>query len=66
MKCVISNYIPHKVKRKNFSKWFSRYHTDLQHLYEIFRKTSVEDVSDKTFMQFSIFIFTCSSKFIQD
>jgi hypothetical protein len=66
MKCVIPNYIPHKVKRQNFGKWFSRYQTDLQHLYDIFNQTKSSETSDKTFKQFCVFIFRCSSKYIQD
>ena len=75
MKCVIPNYIPHKViKKQLFSRWLSRYRNDLLYLYDDFNKIVqdreiydyLKQPSEKDFLRFCLFIFNCSSKFIQD
>jgi hypothetical protein len=75
MKCVIPNYIPHKVTKKpKFGRWLSRYREDLLQLYDDFNTiaedqdvyNNLKQPSEKDFLRFCLFIFSCSSKFIQD
>ena len=73
MKCVIPNYIPHKVKKINYRKWLFRYRSDLLDLYDLFHTGITERYDDeeftpseKDFSRFCMFIFHCSSKYIQE
>ena len=73
MKCIIPNYIPHKVKYPNYSLWLSRYKFDLINLYDSFYKIVSDRYeedqftpSQAEFLRFTKFIYSCSSKHIQD
>ena len=74
MKCVISNYIPHKTPKKpNYQMWLERYRNDLIQLYDTYKEIIYQRYDDETdrysdieFVKFSKFIFACSSQYIQD
>ena len=73
MKCVIPNYIPYKNNKKiKFSRWLHRYKGDILYMYDTFYKIESErynedfkQPSDKDLTRFAYFIYTCSSKHIQ-
>lgn len=68
-KCVIFNYIPHKLKNKNkFNKWYNEYEYDLLNMFEIvkdileFRHS--EDEYNLNFEKFCFLIYNSSSTYI--
>lgn len=71
-KCVISNYIPYTTPKKpNFAKWLRTYYDDLLCLYDTLTQIIIERheedrTGDEDFKRFTRFIYSCSSKHIQD
>ena len=68
-KCVISNYIPHHTPKKpDFNKWFKTYYYDLLCLYDTLNQilTERDESSEHDFKRFTMFIYSCSSKYIQN
>ena len=71
-RCVISNYIPHKTPKKpDFARWLTTYYDDLLCLYNILNQIIMERhdedrTGDEDFKRFTRFIYSCSSKHIQE
>lgn len=69
-KCVIFNYIPHKVTKKvYFNVWLNEYYNHLINLFEITKNISNSRYSDSSITNdsFEIFcttIYSSSSKYI--
>ncbi len=70
MKCVMNNYVPHKINNKTkFDDWFSYYRRDLINMYCIFKEIFNKQYNDveiendnELFTKFVYMIFNSSSK----
>lgn len=68
--CIIYNYIPHKLNKKNsFNKWYNEYEYDLLNMFEIVKEIlesrHQENEYDLNFDKFCFLIYNSSSTYIQ-